>query len=225
MNFFKTVWTILLYPKDFFNELKEVKGIKNAFIYLLIFTLFTNIFVTINYYTTIFKKENFQLILTTLGYDTRLNLKSFFILYFILTPTVILLAFLRPIITHIFIKSYGGKKRFSYTYNAMTYALTPAYVATPFFVITLILLSLNLTIFQFKLKWILLFLSIILWIVPGVYTVYLRTTGVAEVQEISNIQSFLSIYVFGILFLFILGIIFLGIPLFAIIYFYYLSVT
>lgn len=205
-NFFSAAHDVLVHPAAFFRDLKKVTNIKQAVLYLVMFTLVTEMFVAVYYVTNVFQMPLFKEFFALIGYAPQLTIKTVLIVYAIFTPLVILFSWMRPLVTHIFVKAFGGKNTFVQTYNAMTYSITPAYVATPFFVMTLLLGSYA-AIHPFKQSIFAIAVTMVFWIVPGIYTAYLRIIGVSEVQSIAWWQSAVAVYVLGPLLLFLVGLV------------------
>lgn len=177
---------ILLKPKEFFNETKKEKGIKNSLKYILLLLLITQIFVVLYY----FREElpRFGIELTT---------GNFIIIYVFITIFMIILSIVRSALTNFFIRFFSDIGKFEDTYKALTYGLTPDYIGTPFFIVTIVLLAINKSLNS---SWILIAI-IICAIVAGsatIYTIYLRTYGVAKLHKISLWRAYLSAYILPI---------------------------
>jgi hypothetical protein len=78
----------------------------------------------------------------------------------------------------------------------MVYSLTPEYISAPILLIMLILFPISISLKNIFL-WILFTILLIIFIGLAIYQIYLRTKYLSELQSISIIKSFLSIYILG----------------------------
>lgn len=191
---------VLVTPKDFFNSIKKEKGLWKPLKYLILFLLLTQLFLVFHY---------FENVLGMFEINIDLSLTNYIIMYLVTTIMVFVISFIRPAITNVFIRMFSDENKLEDTYKAMIYGLTPDYLATPFFVITMIFISA--TVWLENPFWMVLFIiSSLITLVAAGYTLYLRVYGVANLHKISWIVAFLCIYVFPVILIIILEVAVLG---------------
>jgi hypothetical protein len=110
-----------------------------------------------------------------------------------------MLVFLRPLLTHWFLKLLKGKSIYKKIYQGMNYGATPSYLVTPLIFLILLLTIYNSSIGINTLLTIFLIVLVIIVLVAEVYTLYLRITFISKIAKVSLVKSFLAIYIFPIL--------------------------
>jgi|FLOH01.1.fsa_nt_gi hypothetical protein len=200
-QFAKKIKHVLVKPKDFFKQVKQEKGFMEPLKYLFLFLLITQIFMVFYYFENYFDKFNLEL---------ELNLLNYIIVYAITTILTIFISFIRPALTNIFIRLFSKDHKLEDTYKGMVYGLTPDYVATPFFVVTMIFLSATILL---KNNWLLILfiISAIITLAAAIYTTILRIYGIAKLHKISFWIAFLCVYIFPVILILLFEIIVLTI--------------
>lgn len=196
MRVLKEVKEVLLTPNKFFKRIEKDKKFSRHLIFLVVLVFFIMLFLTytyiqqINQYITAFAD---QLGVGHIIEQIPLNLTTYAIFYFSLAIIFILLSFMRYWITHWFVLLFNGKKPYRETYKAMVYGRSPEYITAP------LLLGLIL-LFPFIANP-LAIAAIVVIAIPflalSIYQIYIKTIGLASLQKISKLKSFLSIYVLG----------------------------
>ncbi len=204
----ETARKILFKPKKFFDEdAKKIKGWKQPVTYLVVFTLFSTLFITFshlhNTQTFIWWLEE-VLKINSPFHQVKLTFKHFLSTYILLSVLMIIGSFFRYICTHAIIKLWNKKAVFDDSYKALSFSTTPGWLATPFFVIFSFMLYFGLKSIRPFWWWALLGLSFTIGIVLQTYAMYLRSYGLAKLQDVKIWQAFLAIYIFGLILYFLL---------------------
>ncbi len=196
MRVVEEVKGVLLNPKNFFKKIEKDKTFSKHFVFLVILVFFVMLFLTytyiqqINQYINIFAQ---QLGIEHIIGQIPLNLTTYAIFYFSLAFIFILLSFLRYWITHWFVLLFKGKRPYRETYKAMVYGKAPEYITAPLFLALLLLLP----FITNPIAIVAMVIIAIPFIALSIYQIYIKTIGLAKLQKISNLKSFLSIYVLG----------------------------
>jgi len=191
MNFFNIIKEVLLKPKDFFKEIKKEKGIKNAFIYFIIFSIITTFLSTLYFYRVFSKIKLPQIELTP-----NLILWVMVVMYIIVLIFAVLYAFFLAGITHLFVLLMKGKKGFYQTFNVLIYGDTPRYI------LSIILSPIYIAVFpkffgikQIPTEFLVWLISVtILGLIITAYTIYLKTIGIKNLHEISAFRAFAAVF-------------------------------
>jgi len=199
-NFARKVKHVLVSPSNFFEKVKKEKGLKHPIRYLVVFLLITQLFMVFYYFKHTFAK---------FGFNVNLSLATYILVYILTTIFTLFISFIRPALTNFFIRMFSDDNKFEDTYKAMIYGLTPDYLATPFFVITMIFLSATILL-KNNLLLVVFIIAAIITLIAAIYSLYLRIYGVAKLHKISMLKSFLCIYIFPLLLIIVIEIIILS---------------
>lgn len=156
---------VLTDPINFFESLKKETGIKSAFIYLLILSLFSTILGLI--VGQLFQNYSYDLISKIFGFafpKPQYTAGMLVFLTFLGYGFGLISSFIMAGILHIWILIFGGKKNYSKTYQLYIYSSTP----------------------QFVIGWIP-FVGYLAWI----YDLVLLIIGTQKVYNISKVKSIL----------------------------------
>ncbi len=183
-NLIHKIKQVLVEPINFFESLKREEGIKSAFIYLMILSLFSTLLGLIGKqlfqnYSYYFMLKVFGLSLPKPQYTASILTLSAFFGY----GVGLISSFLMAGVLHVWILIFGGKENYSKAYQLYVYSKTPSFVAgwIPFF-------------------------GYLVWL----YDLVLLIIGTQKLYGIPKIRSILM-YVIPIL---LIGLSFLGIILF-----------
>ncbi|MFW6449491.1 MAG: YIP1 family protein [Nanoarchaeota archaeon] len=187
---------VLLEPERFFNSVKKEKGFKAQTVFLITVVFFVFLFLTYNYIQQInsFLHLLAQYYGLTAFNHIPLNIKTYAIFYFSLVILYLLLALLRYAVTHFFVKLFNSNATYQETYKAMVYTRSPEFFSAPILLILTILFPFALAKPILWSIWGVFFLA---FLALSIYQIILRTKGLAKLQKISYLKSFLSIYIFG----------------------------
>ena len=201
-GFFHKLKTILLEYDTALSMIKKERGIKHAFFYLLLFLLFTQLFMVL-YYS--------KVSLPRLGLSVELDLSFFILVYGVTSLLLIGFSFLRPWLTNLFVRLFQKKARFEDTYKAMVYGASPGYVVTPFFVGFMLGMA-----FLPKAGIWLFFLSALglISLAGLIYEWILRVRGMSSLHKISIWKAILCLYVFPLLLLILVEVVLITISVF-----------
>ncbi|MBW2982293.1 YIP1 family protein [Candidatus Woesearchaeota archaeon] len=165
MDMIDKIIKVLTKPFDFFESLKKEKGIKDAFVYLVILSLIATVLaVVVGYF---FQGFSLSLVSKLLGIDMPQEQFSFGYLFIwaIISYSIGLAAsFLVAGLLHVWILIFGGKADYNKTYQLYIYTRTPGFVF----------------------GWIPV-LSSLIWI----YNLVLLIIGTEKVHEISRLRAVL----------------------------------
>lgn len=211
MDFFNKIKGIISKPKDFFTKIKKEKGIKNTFIYFLIFASITTFLSTIYFYRAIPRINIPEVVLTP-----QLIFLIMVVLYILILFFSIVAVFVSTGITHLFVLLMKGKKGFYQTFKAMIYGETPKYL------LSILLSPITIIVYPkfFGMKppfppeltiWFI--ITIIPGIIVAIYTIYLKTIGIKKLQEISTLRAFSAIFLLPIALFIVIYLIFFVITL------------
>lgn len=205
MSFLRWAKTVLYEPKHFFqHEQPKIKGWKAPIQYLVIFSLFVNIFLTIQHlsqksisifnlmYNWMFDKIGLEVQLPS----TYISQDNFIVVFLVLGAFLITSSFVKYWIVHWFVTMYNKKAKFQDTYKALTFSTTPGWLGMIFLVLSSFLLYFALDkggLFLFFLF----SLTLIAFFSLEIYSIFIRTYGLAVTQKIKKYQAFLSIYVYS----------------------------
>ena len=114
MELFDKIKSILFKPTKFFSNLKE-KGVKDAFLFSILLGLFSVILNLLTKYSAFYN----------LAVLYGLSFPTFVILFFILS---LLSQFAFAGLLHVWILIFGGKEKYSKTYQLSIYSLTPSWL-------------------------------------------------------------------------------------------------
>jgi hypothetical protein len=190
---------VMVDPHGFFRKVHDERNFRKILNFLSVFTLIVFIFSTYQYLDQINSYISWanDLVGTQVLGTIPITLTTYVAAYGILVVLFIALSFLRYWVTHWFVILFGGKHPYQQTYKAMVYTLTPEYLSIPLFAAILILLPFTL-MRHWIIGYILLFILGALFLAIAIYQIYLRTIGLAKLQEISNVSALLAIYILGI---------------------------
>lgn len=169
MNIIKRIKSILIEPYNFFENLKEEKGIKTAFLYLMGLSLFGTIFGLI--IGQLLQPYSYSIMSKIFGFSLPYN-KYFtlstqgILIFFAIIGYLLglLLSFIIAGILHVWILVFGGKANYTKTYQLYVYSHTPNYI----------------------MGWVP-FVSFFIWI----YALILLIIGTQKVYDISKTKSIL----------------------------------
>lgn len=203
MNYLKTAFQIVSKPKKFFKKINKIKFVETVK-FVFFFIVLTQPLMAF-YYLQKFSDK----LPTTITF------------YIIISISLILvtgmLVFLRPLLTHWFLRLLKGKSIYKTVYQGMNYGATPSYLVTPLIVVLLVLTIYNSNLgINILLTIFLIFLAIII-LAAELYTVYLRITSISKIAKVSLVRSFLAIYIFPILTILILETIIIFVSIFFLI--------
>ncbi len=194
-------WSVLLNKKNFFKKVKREKTIKKAFVYFFVLTAIILIILTNNYVSNL--SEFLNHLYTTTGlemFNVDLQVTPFifiiFYVYFLITMT--LLAFGRYFLVHLTVRLFKNDVSYKDTYNSLCYSITPGYVAVPFFVVGVLLLFTSLKPLAY--------LSFLIYISLEIYSLYIRSKGLAEVHDLSFWRGFSCLYIYSNILLLVITI-------------------
>ncbi|MAE12958.1 hypothetical protein CMO92_00195 [Candidatus Woesearchaeota archaeon] len=207
ISFLKKAGRILFNFDTAFKDIKKEKGIRSAFWFLLVFLLFTQLFMVV-YYA--------KVSLPRFGLDVELDVSVFLVLYVVTTVLLVGFAFFRPWITTLFVRLFRVGARFQDTYKVMVYGASPGYMVTPFFVGFM----LGLALFPKVGWWIVLLIGLGLVSLAGlVFEWVLRVKGMARIHRIGYFYAVLCLYVFPLVLLIVVEVVLIllvgGVYLFA----------
>jgi hypothetical protein len=177
---------VLLEPAHFFKNLKKEKGIKSAFQYLLIFSLFATFLGFIvgqlfqNYSAWLISK-----IFSLTVPQSNLSMGALIFFTFLGYCMSLVFSFVAAGVLHVWILIFGGKGNYSKTYQLFVYSRTPGFI----------------------IGWIP-FVGLIAWI----YDLVLLIIGTQKVHSISKLKSILMYVIPAVL----LGLFFTTIMIFLI---------
>lgn len=209
MDFFNIIKEVISKPKDFFVNIKKEKGIKNAFIYFIIFAAITS-FLSALYFYKVFPKIKIPQMIEL----TPALILGIMVLFFILILLFsVASVFAVSAITHLFVLWMKGKNEFYQTFKALIYGNTPKYI------LSIILSPIYLTIYPkfFGIKQIT--PEFFAWLVPmsvlgiavAVYTIYLKTIAIKKLQEISAFRAFSAVFLLPLALFIIVYVIFIAV--------------
>lgn len=185
-------------PDNFFFSVKKEKSFKTQTIFLVSVVFFIFLFLTYNYIQQI----NRMLELTAQYFGISiidkipLTFQTYLIFYLSLVVLYLLLAFLRYWVTHWFVLLFKGKGGYRETYKAMVYTRAPEFFSAPMLLLTTAFLPVAISAGK-PLLWLAWGLFLITFLCLSIYQIYLRTKGLAKIQNLSYLESFLSIYILG----------------------------
>lgn len=191
MSFFNIIKEVLLKPKEFFKRIKKEEGIKNTFLYFLVFTVITSL-LTALYFSRIIPRIDLPQIELTSG----LLLWILVALYILILLFSIVSVFVMSGIIHLFVLLMKGKNEFYQTFKALIYGNTPKYILSFFLSPISILVYPN--FFGMKqpspefLIW--LIPTSILGIIVAIYAFYLKVIAIKKLQEISTFRAFTAVF-------------------------------
>ncbi len=185
MNYLKTAFQIVSQPKKFFKKLNKIKFVETVK-FVFFFIILTQPLMAFYYLQKFSSKLP--------------NTLNFYILISVVLILITgMLVFLRPLLTHWFLKLLKGKSVYKKIYQGMNYGATPSYLVTPLIVLLLLLTIYNSSIgISIPLTIFLICLTVII-LAAEFYTLYLRITSISKIAKVSLIRSFLAIYIFPIL--------------------------
>jgi len=189
MDLINKIIKVLIDPLNFFADLKKEKGVKKAFIYLLILLFFSTILGTVVGYLA--QSFSFNIVSKILNLNLPQPEYSFGTIFFwalVGYPISALLSFVWAGLLHVWILIFRGKADYTKTYQLYIYSQTP----------------------RFVFGWIPIVSSFI-WI----YDLVLLIIGTEKVHEISRLRAVLMYIIpIGLLILFYILIIILVIFVF-----------
>jgi hypothetical protein len=182
MAFFKTIKGVLTKPKGFFKAINKEKGIKQAYLYFIAFSLFANLFI-VPYYLKVALLEA--------------SISSYIIVYILLSLINLGFIFVSVGIIHLFVLMVGGRKGFYQTFKAIVYGKTPQFISAP---VTLILLYFSFADYPLGLNFGIALILILLAIPVVCYTYYLYVIGISTLHDITRFRAFAAVFLipFGI---------------------------
>lgn len=204
----QTLKHILTEPSDFFHNIKSRKGIKKPFYFLIFLTLFTMMFLTYYYIDALNNifLSFYEAFGIREGFRIEFSAAIYLIVYFSLGIIFILTFFLRSWLTHFWICVFKGKNKvrkeqkcsYDRTYSAMSYASAPDYIAAPFFVALFFLYqpAFGKGVILFL---ILFFICAIVFVSASGYQIYIKTTALSKMQDLSKTKAFIAVYVLGVI--------------------------
>lgn len=189
MNFFNIIKEVLSKPKDFFTKIQKEKGIKNTFLYYLIFSVITT-FLSILYFYRAFSRMDMPIELTS-----GLIFWTMIVFYILILLFSLVSIFVVSGIIHLFVLLMKGKEGFYQTFKAIIYGGTPHYL------LSIILSPISIGVFpKFAgmkqptpeyFAW-----SIpvfILGLIAIVYTIYLEVIGIKKLHKLSTFRAFAAV--------------------------------
>lgn len=195
---------------DFFNNLRKEKDINKGLFYFIAFS-FIAIGISLFAYTSRINDNLSKLYELTgfrvLDFSIALHWSTYFLILTAIVFFVTLITFFRYYVIHFFVKLVGGGD-YKDTYNSLSFSITPGYIALIFFGISFILWSFDILFFNI-LGWIL----FLFYLALEIYSIYIRSKGLADTHEISTLNGFLCIYIYSTLALFIISFILLALLL------------
>ena len=198
MNLLPKIKKVLTSPDDFFSSVKAEKYYRKQTVFLVSVVFFVFLFLTYNY----IQQVNSMLKITAEYFGITaidkipLTIKTYFIFYLALVVLYLILAILRYWVTHLFVILFKGKGGYQQTYKAMVYTRAPEFFSAPILLIMAILLPLAIATSK-PVFWILWILFLLVFLSLSIYQIILRTKGLAKLQNITYMQSFLAIYILG----------------------------
>lgn len=192
MDFFNIIKDIILKPKDFFAKIKKEKGIKNAFLYFLMFAVITSFLSVLYFYraVSIAKMPQIELI------PGSIFLVVMIILYILILLFTLLYTFIMSGIIHLFVLLMKGKKGFYQTFKVLVYGNTPQYllsiITSPIYIIVF---PKFFGLKQMPLEFFVWFIpSVILGLLVFIYIIYLQTIGIKNLHEIPAFRAFAAVF-------------------------------
>jgi len=185
-NLINKIKQVLTDPINFFESLRKETGIKSAFVYLLILSLFSTILGLI--VGLLFQNYSYDLLSKMFGFafpKPQYTASMLVLFTFIGYGMGLISSFIMAGILHVWILIFGGKENYSKTYQLYIYSRTP----------------------KFIIGWIP-FVNYLTWI----YDLVLLIIGTQKVHNISKVKSILM-YVIPIV---LIGLFYLGIMIFVI---------
>ena len=190
MDLINKIKNVLINPFKFFENLKKEKGIRDAFIYLVILSLFAAVFGTVVGY--FFQEFSLGMVSKVLGLTLPKPEYSFGYLFFwalIGYAIGLVMSFVWAGLLHAWILIFGGKGNYTKTYQLSVYYRTP----------------------RFVFGWIPVVSSLV-WI----YNLILLIIGTEKVHDISRLRAILMYLIpVGVLILFVILILVFMVVVFA----------
>lgn len=189
---------VLFRTEDFFRKAKTERGIKHAFLYLVILTFTFMLFTTYYYLDKFAVFSQYIGEITGLPVNTglfQLNFQTFIIFYVLLAIFTVLFAFARYWIVHFFIRLFKKKASYEETYRALSYSTAPGYAGAPFLIAWILLLP----FLNNWWAWIIFVPSLIIYIGLELYSLYVRSKAVSVTHSMHMLLSFTCIYILGTL--------------------------
>jgi len=206
-HYLQTLNDIIFRPRHFFANISH-QGIKEPLKFLVFLSLFTQFFLVFAFLKSA-KPISLEKYGIPLTYTPHLTFFTFVLFYVFALIAVVFYNFLRPSITHFFVKLFNRRARFKDTYKAIVYSNTPTYIILPFYLVV-VALGFSAALFQKPFLLILLIISLIFWLGAEAYSIYLHIMSISRLQNISWIKSLLCVYVFPTLVFVILEVIAFG---------------
>jgi len=122
MNIFKKIKEILFSPSLYYAEIKNEKGIKKAFYYSLLLSLFSLFMFIIEIF---FRKSNVELFAQTIGFPANTVIGGLILFFFLFT---VISGFIFSFFLFIWLWIFGGRHIYSQTYKLYIYSYTPVYL-------------------------------------------------------------------------------------------------
>jgi Yip1 domain len=205
-DFLKTINHVIFKPAHFYQHI-EKRSIKDAFIYLMVFALITQLLIVYNYFqrNRNYLLSEFKIPIINIPFTW----ENFILLYVATVVWVIFFNLIRPALTHFFVRLYNKRALFRNTYKTIIYSNTPSYIVTPFYLTAVAMLF---TMIFLKNVWFLVvfIISAAFWIGGDCYGIYLRLLGFKKLHHLSIFKSILCLYIFPMLFLLVLEIVVLA---------------
>ncbi len=206
MGFFDIIKGVLLKPKEFFKDIKKEKGIKNAFLYFLIFSVITTFLSTLYFYRVFLGIKIPQIELTH-----GLIIWIMFVLYILILLFSLVSIFILSAIIHLFVLLMKGKKGFYQTFKTVIYAGTPNYI------LSILISPVYIFVFskfsgmkQMPPEFFVWFIPLfIIGLAVLIYIIYLEVIGIKKLQEISTFRAFTAVFLLPFALLIVLYLIFL----------------
>jgi hypothetical protein len=196
-HFLKTINQVMFKPDKFYTGVQK-QGLKEPMKFLVIFALLTQILVVYHYfhkgYDSIFQRLNIEV------FSIPLTWQNFLLLYVGAVVWVIFYSFIRPAVSHMFVRIFNKNALYLNTYKTILYSNTPSYLVTPFYLVAVGLLF-SMMFFHSTFLLILLIISVIFWLAGDVYGIYLKLLGFRKLHKLSIWKAVLCLYIFPMLFL------------------------
>lgn len=189
----------LLGEKNFFKKLKKEKSIYKGFSYFTVLTVIVLIITGYRYLESL--NELLFNIYKITGLEelaVQIDITPSIYISFIVITTIlsISLAFLRYYLVHISLLLFKKNLAYKDTYNSLCYSVTPGYIG-------MASLGLAFLSFIFTLNWLGWFFTSI-WLFFELYSIYIRSRGIALTHGVSWFKGFLTIYILSTLLMLIL---------------------
>lgn len=191
MRHLEAARAVLTRPRHLFARLRRERGVRGPLIYLVALTAAALVFLTLYYLREL--GELLRPYGITLGRDVR----TYALLFATLLVVMVLLSALRYSLTHLFVRAFNAKARYDATISALTYTLTPSYIAAPLFVAAAFALPYA-RLSGAVWAWTAFIICAAGFALASAYEIYVRVLSLMHVQGLHWWQSALCIYVLGL---------------------------